>query len=83
MQVRVRFFASIRETVGTGSLTWQTQAAHVGGLRDELLAQGGPWTEALARGKAVRASLDQVMAHDSTPLHEGCEVAFFPPVTGG
>jgi molybdopterin synthase sulfur carrier subunit len=83
MHVQLRFFASIREAVGTGAMPWQTQASHVGGLRDELLAQGGPWAEALARGKAVRASLDQVMVDDASPLHEGCEVAFFPPVTGG
>ena len=25
----------------------------------------------------------QVMADEATPLSEGCEVAFFPPVTGG
>jgi molybdopterin synthase sulfur carrier subunit len=28
-------------------------------------------------------ALDQVMRDGSAALHEGCEVAFFPPVTGG
>jgi sulfur-carrier protein len=28
-------------------------------------------------------ALDQVMAEDSALLRDGCEVAFFPPVTGG
>lgn len=83
MQIRLRFFASIREAVGTGAMAWQTQATRVTGLRDELLAQGGVWAEALARGKVVRVSLDQVMVDETAPLHEGCEVAFFPPVTGG
>ncbi|HEX5805114.1 MAG TPA: molybdopterin converting factor subunit 1 [Macromonas sp.] len=83
MQIRLRFFASIREAVGTGAMAWPTQATLVAGLRDELLAQGGVWAEALARGKVVRVSLDQVMVDETAPLHEGCEVAFFPPVTGG
>ena len=28
-------------------------------------------------------SLHQAMATPATPLHDGAEVAFFPPVTGG
>ena len=52
-------------------------------MRDELLATGAPYTLALARGKAVRMALDQVMSDESASLAEGCEVAFFPPVTGG
>ena len=53
-------------------------------LRDELIARGGAYGEALARGKAVRLSLEQTMvADESAPLADGAEVAFFPPVTGG
>lgn len=83
MQIEIRFFASIREALGTSSLSWQTEAATVGALRDELIARGGVWAEALARGRAVRASLDQVMVNDEAALRPGAELAFFPPVTGG
>lgn len=83
MRIQVRYFASIRETVGQGSETLETRAATLGALRDELLARGGCWAEALARGKAVRMALDQAMSEEAAPLREGCEVAFFPPVTGG
>jgi len=38
---------------------------------------------ALARGKAVRMALNQLMSDESAALVDGCEVAFFPPVTGG
>jgi len=31
----------------------------------------------------VRVAIDQVLADESTPLRDGAEVAFFPPVTGG
>ncbi len=40
-------------------------------------------TEALARGRAVRVSVNQTMADESIALTDGSEVAFFPPVTGG
>ena len=83
MKVQVRYFASIREAIGQGSEHMQTQAATVGALRDELIARGGAHAGSLARGKAVRAALDQALCDDAAALHEGCEVAFFPPVTGG
>jgi molybdopterin synthase sulfur carrier subunit len=83
MQIEIRFFASLREALGASSLSWQTDATTVGALRDELIARGGVWAEALARGRAVRAALDQAMAGDEAALRDGAEVAFFPPVTGG
>ncbi|WP_076998741.1 molybdopterin converting factor subunit 1 [Variovorax sp. KK3] len=82
-KVTVRYFASVREALGTGSETVQTDAADLGALRDELIARGEPHAAALARGNAVRMALDQVMSAETAPLQEGQEVAFFPPVTGG
>ena len=83
MTVTVRYFASIREALGTGTEAVATQAANVGGLRDELIARGGAYAEALARGKAVRLALNQAMCEEAAVLKDGDEVAFFPPVTGG
>jgi molybdopterin synthase sulfur carrier subunit len=83
MKVNLKYFASIREALGRGTETVDTGAATVGALRDELIARGGAHASSLARGKAVRAALDQVMSNEDAALAEGCEVAFFPPVTGG
>ena len=83
MNVRIRYFASIREAVGQGSESMQTRAETLAALRDELVARGEPYASALARGKSVRIALDQDMSDESAALREGCEVAFFPPVTGG
>ncbi len=83
MKITLRYFASIREVLGTGSESLETQAATVGELRDELLARGGVHAEALARGKAVRLALNQTMTDESAALTDGAEVGFFPPVTGG
>jgi molybdopterin synthase sulfur carrier subunit len=83
MKVRLLYFAAIREALGRDIETLETQAATLTALRDELIARGGPYAAALARGKAVRAALDRVMRDESAALHEDAEVAFFPPVTGG
>ncbi|MGC4365872.1 molybdopterin converting factor subunit 1 [Hydrogenophaga sp. R2] len=83
MNIQLRFFASIREAVGTGSESLSTPATTLAALRDELIARGGPWAEALGRERAVRVSLNQTMADEAAALVEGAEVAFFPPVTGG
>ena len=83
MKVTLRYFASIREALGMGAESIDTEAATAGALRDALIARGGAYAEALARGKAVRMALDQTLCDESTALRDGCELAFFPPVTGG
>ena len=65
------------------SMKARSDASTLGSLRDQLIAQGGAYAESLARGRAVRLALNQVMCDESAPLTEGAEVAFFPPVTGG
>jgi molybdopterin synthase sulfur carrier subunit len=83
MRLTVKYFASIREALGQGSEAVETTAGTLAQLRDELVARGGTYGESLARGKSVRVALNQVLSDEDTPLSEGCEVAFFPPVTGG
>jgi molybdopterin synthase sulfur carrier subunit len=83
MKVHVRYFASVREALGKGEEAVDTQAGTLAALRDELIARGQPYDAVLARGKAVRMALDQVMSAEAAALRDGAEVAFFPPVTGG
>lgn len=83
MIVQLRYFASIREAIGTSSEVAPTTAATLGALREELIARGGAYAEALARGRAVRMALNQTMSEESAALSDGAEVGFFPPVTGG
>lgn len=83
MKINVKYFASIREALGTGAETLDTATRDVAGLRDELIARGGVYAASLARGKAVRVAINQTLAEETAPLVEGAEVAFFPPVTGG
>jgi molybdopterin synthase sulfur carrier subunit len=83
MKVTIKYFASIREAIGHASEQRDTSATTLAGLRDELLAASPAHAASLARHKAVRLALDQVMSDESALLSHGCEVAFFPPVTGG
>lgn len=83
MKVQLRYFASVREAIGSGSETLETGAETLALLRDQLIARGGAYAEVLARGRAVRVALNQTMADESAALTDGAEVGFFPPVTGG
>lgn len=83
MKVTIKYFASIREAIGHASEQRETSAMTLAGLRDELLAVSPAHAESLARDKSVRLAIDQVMSEESAVLRDGCEVAFFPPVTGG
>jgi molybdopterin synthase sulfur carrier subunit len=85
MQIQLRFFASVREALGTGQETVSVPAevTTVGAVRAYLRERGGVWTETLAEGRALRMAYNQVMTGGDTPIGEGGEVAFFPPVTGG
>ena len=82
MTVHLRYFASIREALGCGSEAWTTSATTVEALRNELLARGGAYT-CLSGERPVRMALNQFMCQPSDALTPGCELAFFPPVTGG
>ena len=83
MKIQVRYFASLREALGAAESVDVASGATLGSLRDALIARGGEHARVLARGRAVRCALDQVMADEAAPLRDGAEVAFFPPVTGG
>lgn len=83
MKLTIRYFASIREAIGQGTETLETTATTVAALRDELIARGGAYAQALARGRAVRVAVDQTMGDETVSLRDGAEIAFFPPVTGG
>jgi molybdopterin synthase sulfur carrier subunit len=85
MDINLRFFASVREALDTSDekLTLPEGVTTVGAVRELLLARGGKWAEALAADKPLRTAFNHVMCSPDTSVEEGCEVAFFPPVTGG
>jgi len=83
MQVTVRYFAALRETLGGQETVQVAGGATLGALRDQLIASGPRHAAALQRGRALRCAVDQVLTDESAVLADDAEVAFFPPVTGG
>jgi len=81
--VQVRYFAALREALGPQEVVSLPVGTTVGSLRRLLAARGGRHAELLAPGRPVRAAVAQAVCSDDTPLADGDEVAFFPPVTGG
>ncbi|HEY5801213.1 MAG TPA: molybdopterin converting factor subunit 1 [Burkholderiaceae bacterium] len=85
MQIALKFFASVREALGsTGeSLAVPAGVATLGQLRAHLAARGGVWEQTLGPQRTLRMAYQHVMSGPETALTDGCEVAFFPPMTGG
>ena len=80
----IKYFASLRERLGSGGeqINLPAGVGTVGELRAHLAARAGESTR-LTTTKNLRCACNQDMATDATPVKDGDEVAFFPPVTGG
>lgn len=85
MKLQLRYFASIRESLGLDQETIELPVSvrTIDDLRAYLRLRDGMWAEVLAEGKVLRCALNHHMVNPSTELVDGAEVAFFPPVTGG
>jgi molybdopterin synthase sulfur carrier subunit len=83
MKVAVRYFAAVREALGPGEEVEVGTDADIAALRQALVARGGRHAEALGRDRVLRSAKNRVLCAESTPLGEGDEVGFFPPLTGG
>ena len=85
MQIELRFFASVREQLGTSQerVVVPEAVRTVGDVRRWLAQRGPVWGETLDEGRALRMAVDHQIVPADTAVHDGCEVAFFPPVTGG
>lgn len=85
MNIQLRFFASVREKLGCAeeSAVLPEHVKTVGQVRAWLMQRGQPWDGVLAEGRALRMAYNHQMCEADTPIADGGEVAFFPPVTGG
>lgn len=81
MNVRALFFATYRDIAGTDELPVELPAdADVAALVQRLRAAGERW-QALPPAPVV--AVNMTYASLATPLGEGDEIAFIPPVSGG
>ena len=68
MKIELRFFASLRETLGVSqeNIALPTTVKTIADLRMHLIERGNPWSEVLAEGKVLRCALNQHMVDEST-----------------
>lgn len=79
MKVKVRYFALFREQTGfaSESVDWS------GGTAAELFQEMVGKHAMLMPEAAALVAVNDAMAGWETPLNDGDEVLFFPPVAGG
>jgi molybdopterin converting factor subunit 1 len=81
MRVTVRLFARLRELAGAGELERNTDDnATVKSVWDALTREHpalAPYAQSLS------CAVNAEYARMNSPLHDGDEVAFLPPVSGG
>ena len=81
MQITVKLFAQAKDLAGTSALTLTVlDGSHVGQAKVALAAQC-PQLQKLM--PILLMAVDGNYATDETPLTASCELACFPPVSGG
>jgi molybdopterin synthase sulfur carrier subunit len=85
MQVKIRYFAWVRERTGIAEETVDVPASAVtiADVVSWLKSRGPEFEAAFAKPDVVRAAINQVHVKPATPIAGAREIAFFPPVTGG
>lgn len=77
MDVKVRYFASLRDRMGKGdeSVSFDQDTATVADLWNKVSSEPMP--------DSILVAVNMEYTDSSHELKNGDEVAFFPPVTGG
>jgi molybdopterin converting factor subunit 1 len=81
MRVRVRLFASLRETAGRGACELELPEDATAGTAWTRLCQEHP--ALAAKRPSLLASVNRRYAPFETRLADGDELVFIPPVSGG
>ena len=82
MQVRILLFATLKDLAGRNrlALTLPFKIATVANVRQALIAE---YPAMKANVEAAIAAVNEEYAFPQDIVHDGDEVAFFPPVSGG
>lgn len=85
MTLNILYFAALRERMNRSDeqLTCPPGLATVAQVIEYLSDRDAAGKAAFAQPGLVRAAVNQEFANLQTPVSDGDEIAFFPPVTGG
>jgi len=78
-QIRIRYFAAFREATGIETEQVNSEA----GTPAALFAECSDRFDRLHKYASAMVALNDEMSDWETPLQDGDEVLFFPPVAGG
>lgn len=83
--ITIKYFARLSEALGSKGeeIEFGQQSETVDSVVQLLIDRGEPWTAEFSADTKVLVAVNHEMCPSDTPLNEGDEVAFFPPVTGG
>ncbi|HEX5276507.1 MAG TPA: molybdopterin converting factor subunit 1 [Fluviicoccus sp.] len=82
--IKLCFFARFREKLGIGEESLPLELPMtVSALMSQLAGRGGAWQEIFDCPRGIMVAINQEMATVDSLIHDGDEVALFPPVTGG
>ena len=81
MRVTIRLFARLRDITGAAELTREAASgATISSIWQQLV---GEFPELAAYERSISGALNAEYARMDQPIHDGDEVAFLPPVSGG
>jgi molybdopterin converting factor subunit 1 len=81
VHVTIRLFARLRELAGASELTRQIPEGS--SAMDAWHALTAEFPAMTDYGRSISCAVNEEYARLTAPLHDGDEVAFLPPVSGG
>ena len=84
--LHIRYFGILQTALNTREeqLEWNVGSnLDTDALIAQLRARGEPWFSALAPEKVFKIAVNRQLIHTNTPIADGAEIGFLPPVTGG
>jgi molybdopterin converting factor subunit 1 len=81
MKLRILFFATLSEYVGSKTVEFEVPAETTVGMLKELLVQKYP--RMAPAQKSIMVAVNREYADNERLIPLDAEIAFFPPVSGG
>jgi molybdopterin converting factor subunit 1 len=81
VKLRIRLFASFREAVGSGTLTWNAPADAT--VADVVAALRAAYPRLGPAADKAMLAVNQEYVDGALRLRDGDELALIPPVSGG